>query len=250
MTRTNMLAMFFEHDGGDTGKWILKGHAKKPFFRWVSSWAVAYDKPSDLGDYDNTGYDLPKLHVYQHIVQVDTSIASQGLLFRMPDMSATGLHKEMRLTCDTRAAKVAELIAKDPTSPWLVWCNTDYEADAVNAAVPDIVEIRGSGMTDKTRETRLLGFIDGEIQKLLLKPKFGAFGLNLQCCWNMAFVGLSYSFEQVYQALARCWRYGQEHEVNAHIITAETEGNYIHGYIRLFFKNLCPGIIFRLQSAM
>jgi hypothetical protein len=222
MQRPQMLAMFFEHSGKETAKWTLKGHGRKPFFKFVASWAVCVVRPSDLG-YDDTGYDLPKLHMIEHVVPVDQSIATEGMLFRCPDLSSTGLHKEMRLTCENRAAKVAELVNAAPGVPWLVWCNTDYEADALKAALPEIVEVRGPEKPD-AKEAKLIGFARGEFLEMCSKPEIAGWGMNYQHCWNMAFVGLSYSFESMFQAIRRCWRFGQLHEVNAHIVYAETEG--------------------------
>lgn len=222
MTRTSMLAMFFEHDGGETSKWALKGHGKKPFFKFVASWAVCVVLPSDLG-YSDEGYILPPLRMHEHIVPVDQSVATEGMLFRSPDMSATGLHKEMRLTCDDRARKVAELVNATPDVPWLIWCNTNYEADAVRAALPTVTEVRGNDSQEK-KESVIVKFLDGEIEWLLSKGSIFGFGLNLQRCHNMAFVGLSYSFETLFQTIRRCWRFGQTQPVDAHLVVAETEG--------------------------
>jgi hypothetical protein len=222
MRRAAMLAMFFEHDGGETSKWSLKGHGKKPFWKFVASWAVCLKKPSDLG-YDDAGFDLPPLHLHEQVVSVDHSINTDGLLFRVPDLSATGLHKELRLTCQDRARKVAELVAGKPDVPWLLWCNTNYEADAVKAVIPYAVDVRGSDSPEK-KEAALIGFAEGNIRVMLSKPEIAGFGMNYQHCADMAFVGLSYSFENMFQAIRRCWRFGQSNPVNAHLVIAETEG--------------------------
>jgi hypothetical protein len=222
MRRPQMLSMFFEHDGGETSKWVLKGHGKKPFFRFVASWAVCLKKPSDLG-YPDDGFDLLPLNIHEHIVPVDHSVNTEGMLFRCPDLSATGLHKEMRLTCDARARKVAELVRSLPDEPWIIWCNTDYEAAAVRSALPEVVEVRGPEKPE-AKEQKLEAFSLGNIKWLLTKPSVAGFGMNWQHCANMAFVGLSYSFEAIFQAIRRCWRYGQTRPVNAHLVIAETEG--------------------------
>lgn len=222
MRRAAMLAMFFEHDGGETSKWSLKGHGKRPFWKFVASWAVCVKKPSDLG-YEDGGFDLPPLNLREHVVSVDHSIQTDGMLFRCPDLSATGLHKELRLTCADRARRVAQLVAEKPGAPWLLWCNTNYEADAVKAAMPEAVEVRGSDSPEK-KEKALIGFADGSIRVMLSKPEIAGFGMNYQHCSDMAFVGLSYSFEALFQAIRRCWRFGQTRPVNAHIVIAETEG--------------------------
>jgi hypothetical protein len=222
MRRSVMLAMFFEHDGGETSKWVLKGHGKKPFFKFVASWAVCLLKPSDLG-YSDEGYDLPPLRMHEHVVEVDHSVNADGMLYRCPDLSATGLHKELRLTCKERAAKVASLVRDCPDTPWIIWCNTDYEADAMKAALPSVTEVRGSHSPTVKIET-IMRFLDGDVRELLSKPSIFGYGLNLQCCHKLAFMGLSYSFEQLFQAIRRCWRFGQVYPVDAHIVIAETEG--------------------------
>lgn len=222
MTRMEMLSMYFCHDGGNTSEWRLKGHARKPFWKFLATWAISLSKPSDLG-YSDEGYDLPKLHIVPHIVTVDHSVATEGMLFRCPDMSATGLHKEMRLTADERAAKVAELIRAEPDEPWLILVNTDYEAEAIHKAIPGLTEVKGS-QTVKIKEERLLGFTTGDPKDLLSKSSICGWGLNYQHCARLAIAGLSYSWEQFFQVIRRCWRYGQKREVFAHLVYAETEG--------------------------
>lgn len=229
MSRTQMLAMFFEHDGGKTSKWNLKGHGKKPFWKFVASWAVCISSPEDLG-YDGSAYVLPPLNMQEHIVAVDHSVNTDGMLFRCPDMSATGLHKEMRLTAPSRAAKVAEIIAQNPDVPWLIWCNTDYEADAVRSAMK-VIEVKGSHKPAQ-KISAIMHFIDSPDDKLLSKLSIFGWGLNLQHCRNMAFMGLSYSFEQFFQGIRRCWRFGQTEQVNAHIVIAETEGAILNAIYR------------------
>jgi len=222
MSRLEMLSMYFCHDGGNTSEWRLKGHARKPFWRFMGSWAISARKPSDLG-YPDDGYDLLPLHVIPHIVAVDHSQNTEGMLFRMPDMNATGLHKEMRLTAADRAATVARIIAKEPDEQWFVLCNTDYESEALRAILPHLIEVRGP---DKpaVKEERLLGFINGNPKDLLSKPAICGWGLNYQHCSHIVLAGLSYSFEQMYQVIRRCWRFGQIREVYAHVVYAETEG--------------------------
>lgn len=222
MQRSQMLAMFFEHDGGETSKWVLKGHGKKPFFRFVSSWAVCLLKPSDLG-HDDTGYDLPPLRMIEHLVKVDHSLATDGMLFRVPDLSATGLHKEMRLTAEDRARKVADIVNAEPDEPWLIWVNTNYEADAIRALLPRVTEVRGSDKPEK-KESALIGFADGTVKDLLSKSEIAGWGMNYQHCARMVFCGLSYSFEAMFQAIRRCWRFGQARPVHAHVVYADTEG--------------------------
>lgn len=222
MARTQMLAMFFEHDGGETSKWMLKGHGKKPFWKFIASFAVCLRLPSDLG-YDDEGYILPPLNMQEHIVGVDQSIATEGMLFRVPDMSATGLHKEMRLTATDRAKKVAEIVMRKPSESWLIWVNTNCEADAIRAALPGVTESRGSDSPSRKIQV-IIKFLDKDIDWLLAKGEMFGYGLNLQHCHNMVFAGLSYSFETLFQCIRRCWRFGQKCAVDAHIVVAETEG--------------------------
>lgn len=222
MRRDAMLAMFFEHDGGETSKWKLKGHGKKPFWKFVASWAVCLNKPSDLG-YDDSDFILPPLLTREHVVSVDHSVNTDGMLFRCPDLSATGLHKELRLTTEARAAKVAELVHAQPDVPWIIWCGTNYEADAVRRVLPRVVEIRGSD-SQEAKENSILHFLDSPDDWLSSKCSIFGYGLNLQHCRNMVFMGIGYSFEQYFQGVRRCWRFGQTEPVNAHIVIAETEG--------------------------
>lgn len=222
MSRAQMLAMFFEHDGGETSKWTLKGHGKKPFWKFVASWAVCLSTPADLG-YDDSAYVLPPLKMNEHIVQVDHSINTDGMLFRCPDMSATGLHKEMRLTAQDRALKVAQLVREEPFVPWIIWVNTDYEADAIREALPRCIEVKGPHSQEK-KEAAICHFLESPDDWLLSKLSIFGFGINAQACRNMAFMGLNYSFEQFFQGIRRCWRFGQTEEVNVHIVMAETEG--------------------------
>ncbi len=222
MQRPQMLAMFFEHSGKDTAKWSLKGHGKKPFWKFVASWAVCLLKPSDLG-YSDEGYVLPNLNIIEHVVDVDESIATDGMLFRCPDLSATGLHKEMRLTAAARAAKVEKLVRAQPDVPWLIFCNTDYEAEALRGLLPEVVEVRGPEKPEK-KEAKLIGFAKAAFLWMLSKVEIAGWGMNYQHCWNVVFMGLSYSFEGMFQGIRRCWRFGQTREVNAHIVYAHTEG--------------------------
>ena len=217
-----MLATFFVNDTFNTGDWRLKKHAEGAFWEWVASWACCVSKPSDIG-FPDDGYNLPPLRMHTEIVHVDESEGSGDELFRHATLSATTIHKEMRLTSEARAKRVAELVAAQPSDQWLVWCNTNDEADQLASAIPDCVEVRGSD-TAHTKEKAVEGFLDGTIRVLVSKSSIFGYGLNLQNCSHVAFVGLSYSFEDFYQALRRCYRFGQPKEVHAHVIHAQTEG--------------------------
>lgn len=216
-----MLATFFVNDTFNTGDWRLKKHAEKQFWQWVASWACCVSKPSDIG-FSDDGYNLPALRMHTEIVDVDERDDSGEELFRHATLSATTIHREMRMTSQARAERVAQLVNAS-SEPWIVWCNTNDEADKLIAAIPDATEVRGSE-TAAQKERKLADFTEGRSRVIITKPGIAGYGLNWQHCRNVAFVGLSYSFEDFYQALRRSYRFGQKHEVNAHIIQARTEG--------------------------
>jgi superfamily II DNA or RNA helicase len=227
MPSNEMIMRWFLNDTMEAGGYRLKGHAVKDFWRWVSSWAISLSRPSDIG-YSDEGFNLPDLRMITH--EVEALHESDDALFVNASLSATTMHREMRKTAETRARKVAELV-QETDSPWVIWCNTNYEADALTAILPDLVEVRGSDSLE-VKEARLLGFSDGKISKLLSKSSICGFGMNWQHCSHMAFMGLSYSYEQFYQAVRRSWRFGQTQEVTAHIIYAETEGDVLRSLTR------------------
>ena len=217
-----MLAEFFINDTFNTGDWRLKKHAEPVFWEWVASWAACVSKPSDIG-FSDEGYILPKLNLETCIVQVDES-SSEGSeeLFKHATLSATTMHRELRETVEARVAKVAEL-ANGSSEQWIIWCNTNDESERLKNAIPDSVEVKGAD-TPKHKEHAVTGFLNGSLRVLVSKPGIFGFGMNMQCCRNAAFVGLSYSFEDFYQALRRNYRFGQDKEVNAYIVQASTEG--------------------------
>lgn len=219
MTRGEMLAMFFTHDGGDTSKWRVKGHAQADFWTWMASWSVMIRKPSDLG-YSDEGFTLPPLHIIEQCVKV--SAPTSGYLFAVEAQSLQERQQARRDSIGDRVSACAAIVNHSPEQ-FLVWCNLNGESEALAAAIPGAVEVTGSD-SDEHKEAAIAGFIDGSIRVLVSKPRIFGLGLNLQCCHNMAYVGLSDSYEQLYQSLRRCWRFGQVCEVTAHIITAETEG--------------------------
>ena len=221
-TPQQMLCTFFINDTFNTGDWRLKKHAETEFWKWLASWAACISKPSDIG-YDDGGYNLPPLNMQSVTVAVDqTEGAGEGELFRHATMSATTMHQEMRLTSPARVQAVANIVnASDEC--WIVWCNTNDESERLAKAIPGSVEIRGSD-TAKKKEQAADDFVSGKIRVLVSKSEIFGYGMNWQHCHNVAFVGLSYSFENMYQALRRSYRFGQTNEVNAYIIQAETEG--------------------------
>lgn len=223
MASNEMLSRWFIADQNNMGRYRLKGHAVKPFWSWVASWARCISKPSDLG-YSDDGFELPPLNMHRHIIRSDISIDAGDMLFRIPEMSATSIHQEKRLSADARADKISELVNGEPGEAWVVWCDTDYEADALAARIPDALEVRGS-MPDHVKEERLVAFSEGNARVIISKPSIAGFGLNWQHCARIAFVGLSFSYESFYQAVRRCWRFGQSRPVECHIAMADTERN-------------------------
>ncbi len=220
MSRTEMLSMFFVHDGGETAKWRLKGHAESEFWKWVCSWAVMIQKPSDLG-YEDGAFILPELKVEQITVEVDTP--SDGCLFAMEAQTLSERQKARRVSVGDRVTAAVNLLEKEPGAQWMIWCDLNDESSALKAAIPGSVEVRGSD-TDEHKKKSLLGFSRGEIKVLISKPSIAGWGMNFQSCHNTIFVGLSDSYEQFYQAVRRHWRFGQTMPVNCYIVTAETEG--------------------------
>lgn len=223
MSRTEMLATFFIHDGGDTSKWRLKGHAKSAFWEWLATWAVVLTKPGDLG-YENTGYDLPELITEQVTIRYEENIIDENYsLFADVAQTLNERRNARRNSLEDRCRAALELIEDDPEEQWLIWCDLNAEADELKKIIPDNIEVRGSDDIEVKAE-RLNQFTIGAAKRLIVKPSIAAFGLNWQNCHNMIFVGLSDSFEMMYQAIRRCWRFGQKYPVSVYIITSEAEG--------------------------
>lgn len=213
MTRAEMLAMYFVHDGGQTSKWRLKGHAESLFWKWLSSWCVVMDDPKKLG-YDIEGYDLPKLNIHEIIVDGDKAINET--------LSLTERRQARRDSLSERCNAAAELV-NNSNDTWLVWCDLNDEADELHRLITDSVNVQGSDKAEFKADS-MLNFAAGNIKCLVTKPKIAGYGMNWQNCHNMIFVGLSDSFEAYYQALRRCWRFGQLEDVNVYIIISAREG--------------------------
>jgi hypothetical protein len=222
MSRTEMLSMFFVHDGGDTSKWRLKGHAANEFWKWIASWAVMLRKPSDLG-YSDEGFVLPKVHIHHHTVKTD--VVMEGYLFAIEARTLEERRKARKASMSDRVAKCAEIVSQN-ADPWLVWCDLNAEGDALEDAITSAVQIAGSDTND-FKERTMLDFADGNVPVLVSKPSICGYGMNFQVCPNMAFVGLSDSYEMYYQAKKRIDRYGQTKEVHIHIITSELESSVL-----------------------
>ena len=215
MSRTHMLAAYFIHDNDG---WRLKGHARQPMMQWMAQWAVALTRPSDVGG-DDTGYELPGLEVVPEIVTAE--IEAEGQLFATDIGGVTGRAALRKQTLAARVDRAAKLVANEP-GPWLLWCGLNSEADALAAAIPGSVNVHGSLDPDE-KARLLLAFADGEFDVLITKPSIASQGLNYQHCARMAFVGLGDSYEQYYQAIRRCYRYGQTRVVRAHVIVSDLE---------------------------
>lgn len=220
----DMLGRFFKADDGrgsaatrSYGKQVkfrLKGHAEEGFWRWVCSWARAIRKPSDLG-FDDRAFSLPPLIQNEHVVESRT--LPEGMLFSLPAVSLDEQREEQRRTLIERCEKVAELV--NHGQPALVWCQLNDEGDALERLIPGAVQVSGSD-TDEQKEERFLAFASGEARVLVTKPKIGAWGLNFQHCNHVTFFP-SHSFEQFYQGVRRCWRFGQERPVTVDVVTTE-----------------------------
>lgn len=220
----DMLNRFFKNDlnnsaqgrmRGEVIKWRLKGHAEEPFWRWVCSWAHAIRRPSDMG-FDDGAFILPPLEEVEHLVETNT--LAEGMLFALPAHGLKEQREERRRTVQERCAKVAELV-NHTGQPALVWCDLNEEGDVLESLIPDAVQVSGSD-SEEAKEERLLAFADGKARVLITKKKIGAWGLNFQHCAHVVDFP-SHSFEQRYQGVRRCWRFGQKRPVRVDTVTTE-----------------------------
>lgn len=218
MSAVEMLAMYFVHDGGETSKWRLKGHGKTRFWEWMASWAICIKNPADLG-FDGSAYILPDLNIHEHVID---AVALDGQLFAGVAQTLTERRQAKRQSMVDRVALVADMVNAS-AEEWIVWCHLNDESSALAKAIPDAVEVFGS-LDPEEKERRIMAFTHGQARVLVTKPSISGFGMNWQHCRNMAFVGLDDSFESYYQAVRRCYRFGQTRPVNVHLVSSESEG--------------------------
>ena len=220
MRQQEMLSKWFINDTSTASQeWRLKGHAVEDFWSWVASWSRCATLPSDLGG-DNTGYVLPDIDRRVHVVASDRQVDTDGMLFRIPELSATSFHAEKRLTMRQRCELAAEIATH--SEPVTVWCETNEESSMLAKIIPGAREVSGS-MTPEVKEQTLLGFADGDFRVIVTKPKLAGFGLNWQHCAHAVFASISFSYEQHYQAVRRSHRFGQSQQVRNDIVIADTE---------------------------
>lgn len=221
MSRVDMLSSYFIHD--DDG-WRVKGHARRPMYRWLASWAVALRRPSDMG-YPDDGYDLPGMEVIPETVPVH--VETEGQLFATDLGGVSGTARVRKETLAARCERAAELVAAEPDEPWLLWAGLNAEANLLAELIPGAVNVHGS-MSPEEKAELLLGFADGSTCHLITKASIAGRGLNFQRCARQAFVGMGYSFEDYFQCIRRSYRYGQERVVRVHVILSELERQIAH----------------------
>jgi DNA modification methylase len=219
MSYLEMLAMFFVHDGGQTSKWRLRKHAKDDFWKYVCTWSMSMDNPCSLG-YNDDRYTLPEINYIEHVIPVENNT---GTLFSDVAVSATDLNKDLRRTIDQRIELAAELV-NESDEQWIVWGLQNRETDALAKAINDSVNVQGSDNAD-VKADNLNGFAKGKFKCLVTKTSIASFGMNYQNCHNMIFASYDFKFEAFYQAVRRCYRFGQKHPVNVHILIPESQKN-------------------------
>ena len=224
-SRVEMLAEFFCHDGGETQVWRLKRHARAEFWRWVASWAALVRTPSDLG-YEDGAYRLPPLSTEHHVIKADQGqVFQSGQLFATEAQSLSERRTARKQSIDARCLAAAELV-NATLEPWIVWCDLNAESERLVKMIPGAIEVTGSQDIDE-KENRLIGFATGDARVLVSKPSICGWGLNWQHCARIAFVGVTDSWESYFQAVRRCWRFGQVRPVEVHIFASEAEGAVI-----------------------
>jgi len=221
MSRNEMLAMYFVHDGGETAKWRLKGHATKLFYQFVGTWSIMLNNPSDIG-FAMDGYNLPKLNIIEK--QIITPVKLNGKLYNDTAISATNFNQELRETKKERLDEVIQIVKDNPDEAYIIWVKHNDEGEYLKRHLIDAIEVKGSD-SDEWKKDKLLGFANGDFKILITKAKIAAMGMNFQNCHNQIFASLDFSFEGLYQSIRRSYRFGQKKEVNIYLITTDTMTN-------------------------
>ena len=219
MTYLEMLAMYFVHDGGETSKWRLRKHAEDDFWKYVSSWSMAIDKPDTLG-FNGVGYNLPEIEFIEHIIKVENN---NYTLFADVAVSATDLHKDLKRTFDDRVNKTIELVNSNDEN-WIVWALSNDETNRLNKKIDEAINVQGSDKPE-FKAKHLNGFANNDFRVLITKTSIASMGMNYQNCHNMVFTSYDFKFEQFYQAVRRCYRFGQEFKVKVHLLIPESQTN-------------------------
>ena len=227
MTRAEMLSMFFVHDGSRTSQWRLKGHAQDKFWEWMSQWAIMIRNPGDL-DYNSKRFELPALNIKTSYVNAEIR---EGFLLPIPVTDLQDRRASRNATLQERTTRISTKVNADKSNKHLIWCNFNNESEMLKKQIPDAVEVKGSDSTEH-KERSLLSFSNGNIRVLITKPKIAGFGMNWQACHNVWFCGLSDSYEQYYQAVRRCWRFGQTHPVDINVVVSESDEPVIDNVLR------------------
>ena len=221
MSRSEMLATYFIHDGGDTSKWRLKKAGVNKFWEWFATWAIYFNSPADL-DYDAKDYELPKLNLKK--IYTKSEVEDYEMFVRLAE-TLEERRNARKESMDDRTQQAADL-CNNSSEQWLVWCDFNNESAMLKSKLTDCVEVKGSDSPEFKADTSI-DFSQGDVRVLISKPSIYGFGSNWQNCHNMIFCGLSDSYEQFYQAVRRCWRFGQDQEVNVFIIISEKEKNVL-----------------------
>jgi hypothetical protein len=230
-TRSEILAMYFTHDGGETAKWRLKGHAEDRFWQFVSEWALMFSDPSDLG-FDGSKYVLPKLNLIKE--EIKTPIRNEYQMYNDVVISAINFNAELRNTIGQRLDRVAEIVNGSKEN-FIVWIKQDVEGDYLRTLIPDAIEVKGSDKKE-VKKKHLLGFANNEFRVLITKAKIAQFGLNYQNCHNQVFASPDFSFESIYQCIRRSLRFGQKHDVNIYLVVTDTMQNVLEAFKRKEFQ--------------
>ena len=220
MSYLEMLAMYFVHDGGETSKWRLRKHAKDDFWKFVMTWAIAIDNPKTLG-FNHDGYDLPEIEYIEHIIPVENLT---NTLFGDVAVSATEINKDLRRSLKDRIVKTNEIVNSNPDEQFIIWGLQNAETDALNKTIDESVNVQGSDKPE-VKANNLNGFAREEFKRLITKTSIASFGMNYQQCHNMVFCSYDFKFEAFYQAVRRCYRFGQTEKVKVHLLVPESQKN-------------------------